>query len=72
MDRIITMRVVTMPFPEGVNGACLPDGKGGFIIAISETAPDQEGTFLHECRHIWRNDVESERPVQQIEQRNTA
>ena len=69
MDRSISMRVVTMALPEGVNGACMPDGKGWFIVAISETAPDQEETFLHECRHIWRRDIDSSLPVSQIEQR---
>ena len=68
MDRTITMRVVTMALPEGVNGACMPDKKGGFIVVISETAPDQEETFLHECRHIWRDDWKNSLPVSQIEQ----
>ena len=63
-ERVITIRITDVDFPEGVHGASMKDGAGdSYIVAINANdAPNRrEKAFLHELRHIYNHDHDRKR-----------
>ena len=61
MDSNINMRIVTAPLPDGINGMLSGGDPERLIIMINSnlSAEEQEKAFLHECKHIWNDDLNS-------------
>lgn len=64
------------PLPEGIRGATscekLTEEKETYYMMINGVLPDeeQEKTFMHECRHIYRGDFMPGLNVQMIERQS--
>lgn len=67
----IRLRVVKLRLPASCGGAVCREPGGGYMIALNadRTAAEQEASFVHEILHIWRGDLDSAEPVQEIEAR---
>lgn len=62
-------RVYLVPLPATVRGACRVDDEGFASIYINDQLSPQakKAVFLHEIRHILRDDHYSPAPIRQVE-----
>lgn len=62
-------RVYLMPFPGDINGAVRVDEEGYPSIYINEyLSPEaRKKAFLHELRHILRDDINNNLPIEEVE-----
>ena len=68
--RNITIKLIQTELPEGVHGCISGTDADGYIILTNsqETQEEQERVFLHECRHLWRQDtIRTDATVGEIE-----
>lgn len=63
-------RVYLVPLPATVRGACRLDPEGFASIYINDqlSPKGKKAAFLHEMRHIRRNDHTNTRNIQEVEQ----
>ncbi len=63
-------RVYLMPFPGDINGAVRVDEEGFPTIYINEyLSPEaRKRAFKHELRHILRDDLYNDNPLEEIEE----
>ena len=70
MKRKITLTIATEDtMPEGIYGMLSQYKNGDYLILLNENQSEdgKARSFLHECLHIWHNDLNSGDPVGKIE-----
>lgn len=67
--RRLNVHLAKVDLPDGMRGACCLSNRGGYYIIINTnlTAEEQEKAFIHEALHIWHDDFNSGKTVQEIE-----
>lgn len=70
MNRQITINITNTPLPAGINAALIEAGNDSFIICLNSKMTDDERTagFLHECLHIYHDDINSNKSANKLEQ----
>lgn len=68
MKRTVNLTITAEDLPEGVHGTIFATAAGYYILTNSrETDTEQAAAFLHECLHLYHNDLDAQRSADEIE-----
>lgn len=68
-QRTITITISAHDMPEGLHGICTEQALNNYAIHLNskDTEQQQAASFLHECLHIYHDDINDTRSADQIE-----
>lgn len=69
MKRTVNLTITAEDLPEGVHGTIFATAAGYYILTNArETDTEQAAAFLHECLHLYHDDLNAGRSADEIEQ----